>query len=496
MSSSFLLKAVNIYKAYGDRVIFKISNLELFSGDKIGLVGYNGAGKSTLLSALAGETELDGGRVDVRGKVTMIRQEQDSDELRKFAAPGARCGRRVFEAPSLSERPSGGELTRAAIAEAFAGKPDVIFADEPSTNLDWQGAEDLRRTLHSFKGALVLVSHDRDLLDYLCGRIWELEDGDLRVFPGNYSAWRLQEERERDFAAFEYEEYRRERKRLREAARMASDRAARAAKPPSRMSPSEARINPGKGLKAQGVLKATARVISKRADMLEKKDRPMDLPEIKMTLGVSERVASDAVIRASGLTVAFDDRVILDDASFEVKTGKRTILLGPNGSGKTTLFGLIECGEPPIKRASGARIGYFKQGHESIDRSRTILENVRLTSDLQEHEVRTILARLEIKGDAVYKKCGLLSGGERAKVAFAALFASNLNTLLLDEPTNHIDLYTTEALEELLLAWKGALLLATHDRRLAERVGDRLLIIENEKIRTFEGTLAEYADIG
>jgi macrolide transport system ATP-binding/permease protein len=225
--------------------------------------------------------------------------------------------------------------------------------------------------------------------------------------------------------------------------------------------------------------------------MLEKKDRPPDLPEIKMALG-GTRVDANAVIRVSGFSVSFGGRTILDDVQFEVSAGKRTVLLGPNGSGKTSLLALIERGAPQIKIAPGARIGYFNQNHESVDASRTILENARGSSDLPEHEVRTILARLGIKGDAVRKKCGVLSGGERAKVAFAALFASNLNTLVLDEPTNHIDLYTAEALEGLLSVWEGTILLVTHDRRLAEKVGDRLLVIENKKIKTFEGTLEEY----
>jgi macrolide transport system ATP-binding/permease protein len=364
--------------------------------------------------------------------------------------------------------------------------------DEPTTNLDEDGVKELRQALSSFNGALVLVSHDRELLDVVCRKICELENGSLRTFPGNYSDWRRQKELERGFALFEYETYRQEKKRLADAARKVSARAGRAGRPPSRMSASEARVNPGKGLKAQGVLKANAKVISRRADMLEKKERPPDLPEIKMALGVSTPVASDSEIRASELTVAFAGRTLLDRVDFEVRTAKRTVLIGPNGSGKTTLLDMIIRGEPPIKVAPGASVGYFSQAHEYVDRSGTVLENAMKGSDLPEHVVRAILARLEIKGDDALKKCGSLSGGERAKAAFAALFASNLNTLILDEPTNHIDLYTTEALEDLLASWKGTLLLVTHDRRLAEKIGERLLIIEDRKIKTFEGSLLDY----
>jgi macrolide transport system ATP-binding/permease protein len=258
------------------------------------------------------------------------------------------------------------------------------------------------------------------------------------------------------------------------------------------MSPSEARIDPGKGQKGQAAVRANAKAISKRASMLEEKERPPGLPEIKMELGVSSRVASAVTVRASGLSVSFGGRVVLEDVDFEIPTARHTILLGPNGSGKTTLLDLIVRGSPPVKAAPGTKIGYFSQNHETLDPARTALDNARLCSSLPEHEVRTILARLGIKGDAVHKKCGLLSGGERAKAALAALFASDINTLIMDEPSNHIDLYTAEALEALLAAWKGTLLLATHDRRLAEAAGDRFLIIKGKKIKAFEGPALEY----
>jgi ATPase subunit of ABC transporter with duplicated ATPase domains len=489
------LRAVKLQKSYGDRVILDINSLALYRGSKIGLVGQNGAGKSTLLAAFAGDIEPDGGVIDRRGIISVIRQDQDIRLLRgDTSAPPKERGRRSFSSRPLSEKPSGGELTRAAIDAALVLRPDILLADEPTTNLDMEGIERLQGELLAFGGALVLVSHDRALLDAVCGEIWEIEDGRVRTFPGNYSAWLEQRDRERDFATSEYDEYRREEKRLREAARKMNERSKRCLKPPSRMSPSEARIDPGKGEKGQAAVRAGAKAVLKRASMLEKKERPSDLPEIKMALGVSSRVASDAVIRASGLTVAFGGRVILDCAGFEARTAKRTVLLGPNGSGKTTILDMIARGDPRVKIAPGAKIGYFGQNHETVDPGRTILENARRDSDLPEHEVRTILARLWIKGDAVHKKCALLSGGERAKVAFAALFASRLNTLILDEPTNHIDLYTAESLEALLLAWKGTLLLVTHDRRLAARAGDRLLIISGKRIKTFEGSLSEYGD--
>ncbi|MDR1944446.1 MAG: ATP-binding cassette domain-containing protein, partial [Synergistaceae bacterium] len=226
-------------KSFGDRVILDIKSLALYGGAKVGLVGKNGAGKSTLLAILAGEMESDGGERDARGVISVIKQDQDLSELREEIGRSGDDdlkklrGRRALSPFPLSEKPSGGELTRAAIDAALAAKPDILLADEPTTNLDMDGVRRLQEELKAFVGALVMISHDRALLDEVCGEIWELESGRLRAFPGNYSAWLAQRDRERAFAAFEYEEYRREEKRLKDASRKLNDRANRCLRPPS-----------------------------------------------------------------------------------------------------------------------------------------------------------------------------------------------------------------------------------------------------------------------
>ena len=495
----YLIKASDIRVAYGDRTIFEIEDLEVARSARVGLVGRNGAGKSTLLQVLAGVVEPDEGWLDLRARIAYIPQEPELAELVKLvkmAAAGRPTGRSAFGHQVLSARPSGGELTRAAIARAFASGAELLLADEPTTNLDVAGIEQLQRELLSFRGGLLLISHDRELLDAVCTEIWELENGTLRSFPGNYSAWCLQRDRERAFAQEEYEGYQRERKRLEEAARRTAERARTATKRPHGISDSDARLisSKNKGTNAQHTLNAASRAMERRAEKLERHERPDDLPEIKMSLGHMDRLEAPFAVRVTGLDVAFGDRVLLRGATFDLVSGKKTVLMGPNGSGKTSLLRLIESELeiPGIRRSPRLRAGFFGQAHEALDGERTVLENARALSDLPEHEVRTILARLEIRGDAVYKRGAVLSGGERAKVAFARLLASSLNTLVLDEPTNHIDIYTAEALEGLLRAWQGTLLLVTHDRRLAAAVADRLLFIENGAVRTFEGSWAEH----
>lgn len=499
MSVKQFLNAANLIKSYGERRIFEISSLSLFDGQRVGLVGGNGAGKSTLISVLAGIAEPDEGRIVRTGRVAVICQDGayiPADQI-DFSRGAKLAGIFETERGERSQKPSGGERTRMAIAKALASEPDLLFADEPTTNLDMDGIVKLQSALLACPGALVLVSHDRELLNTVCTEIWELEAGALRVFPGNFSAWLEQKARERDFAQFEYDRYRSEKKRLITSARKMSERAERMRRTPKGMSLSEARLCGPKGtaIAAAGGVSAKAKSALSRAEMLEVKERPRDLPEVKMALGCEEPVASRAAVRVEGFRAAFGDRVVLRGASFELLTGKRTVMLGRNGSGKTTILDGIFSRAAGVTIAPSARVMYFNQNFEALSPEMTALQNARSLSNLPESEVRTILARLGFKKDDVHKKFSVLSGGERAKVAFARLFASNLNVLLLDEPTNHIDIYTSEELENLLSLWRGTLLVATHDRRLARKLAQRLLFVEDGEVRTYEGTWEEYGKL-
>ena len=336
---------------------------------------------------------------------------------------------------------------------------------------------------------MVLVSHDRALLDAFCTVIWALEDGALRAFPGSYGEWVAQRDRERAFQQFEYDQYRAEKRRLEAEGRALREQARGMRKAPKRMGNSEARLHKGVTTVPQGQVAHRAAAILRRAERLEAKERPSDLPQVRMALGAASPIVSRTAVRVEGLSVRYGDRVVLDDVSLALPTGSRTVLLGPNGAGKTTLVERIVKGDPAVRPANGLRLGYFSQTHDVLDPAKTVLENARWDSSLPESEVRTILANLMITGDEVFKPVSVLSGGERAKAAFARLLASDCNLLILDEPTNHIDLYTAEALEALLCQWQGTLLVVTHDRRLAEKVATRTLLLADGKVTTPPGDL-------
>lgn len=465
-----LLAARNIKKEFGIQEVLDIKKLEIWEGDRIGLVGYNGAGKSTLLHILYGILKADEGVIERKCDIAMISQsgiregEADSRLISQFRLQD-------------SAVKSGGEKTRMAIAAAFSKRAPLLFADEPTTNLDIEGIRTLERMLKEYPGAMVVISHDRQLLDTTCNTIWELDEGKIRVFSGNYSAWFTQRQRERDFAQYEYESYQSEKKRLEKATRQVKQDAKGMMKPPKKMGSSEWILYKGVAAVQQKHVQSRGRALESRIAHLEKKEKPAKLPSISMSLGASHPMKAKIAARVKDLTVEYEGKKILESVTLEIPTGKRTFLVGRNGCGKTTLVRcLMEQGDHSFI-TEGARLGYFAQEHETLDKNKTVLENVRKYSMFPESIDRAVLANLNMKERDIHKKISVLSGGERVKTALAQVLVSECNVLILDEPTNHMDIYTMEALEELLKRWDGTMLVITHDRKLTENLADQVITL-------------------
>lgn len=470
-----LLQAQNLKKSYGVQEVLDIEKLEIWDGDRIGLVGYNGAGKSTLLHILFGDTDAEEGVIRRLCEVSMIPQSGES-----FGeADGQNLSRLGLRGSAVM---SGGERTRYAIAAAFSARTPLLFADEPTTNLDIRGIETLEKMLMGYTGAVVLISHDRELLDRVCNQIWELQDGSLRTFPGNYSDFLEQKEREREFARFEYEQYRSEKKRLEKAARDIKQEAKGMRKPPKRMGVSEWKLYKGTAAIQQGHVQNRGSAISSRLTQLEKKERPKDLPEISMELGGEHVIRARNAVKVENLSVAFGNKLVLDQVNIRIQSNKKTVLMGSNGAGKTTLIRKIMEGDPSVFIAQEARIGYFSQEQDTLKAEETVLENVRRYSVYPEHLDRTILANLYMSRHDITKKAKVLSGGERVKTALAQILVSGCNVLILDEPTNHMDVYTMEALEYLLNEWKGTVFAVTHDRRFADNIADCVCRLDQGRV--------------
>jgi len=480
-----ILCAENIQKDFGNRRILDIRRLEIGSGQRLGLVGGNGVGKSTLLKILAGEMQPDAGRIHRIGSVRLVAQ---FGAGQADAAHGD-AGRR-FRAQTLREGLSGGEMTRRRIAQALDAQPELLLLDEPTSDLDMGGVMDLQRQLLAYQGTILVVSHDRAFLDALCEEIIELEGGAITRFPGNYSSYEAEKARMRNHQQFEFEQYRKEKARLTMAIADKEGHAKSVAGLPKRMGNSEARLHRRSATEIEEKLHKTAKAMRSRLEHLEEKERPRDIPQIRIRLGAADGIVSKRAMEGRHVTLKVPGRELLRNASFVLPTGSRTALMGANGCGKTTLIKVIVAGEANIRVSPGVRIGYFSQEHEAtLDMEKTVLENAMSISIHDQSAVRTVLANLNICEDDIGKPVKVLSGGERVKVSLARLLVSDANCLILDEPTNHLDLISLQAFKNTLSAYEGTLLIVSHDRDAVRRIATRILIMENGKLTAFEGTL-------
>ena len=489
LMAKIVLEAAGLRLSYGERQLLRIDQLRIYDTDRIGLIGENGAGKTTLLRILAGEKQPDAGTVRRFVPAAVIHQE---GKCRPGEDPELRAR---FRAQESRESLSGGEMTRNRISEALSGHPELLMADEPTTDLDQEGLGLLRRALMGFQGAILLISHDRALLRKLCSRIWYLRDGTILDFPGGYEDFIVERDRRMERETFEYEQYKAERKRLKESAQRMAERASQVKKAPSRMGNSEARLHTREWTDSVLQLSHAKRTIQNRMEHLEVKEKPKALPEIRMKLGVEHPVEAKTVLECACGRLQAGASELLRDTGFVLPTGSRTALIGPNGCGKTTLLrellgrnGSEIAFQGKARWNPAARIGWFDQHHEqTMDREKSVLENIMEASVYPEHFARTVMACLGLKGEAVFKPLRLLSGGEKAKTALGRLLLMDCNTLLLDEPTNHLDLFTMEELEKLLASYGGTLLFVSHDEEFIRKTATRIIRFEDGKLVTTEG---------
>lgn len=469
-------------------MIIDIKKLSLYSEDRIGIVGINGVGKTTLLNLLSQKLVPDEGWVKIYGQSSTISQlespehETISQEMAsKFKIP------RVY-----SESMSGGEKTRFKLADCLSQNSAMIFADEPTSNMDMEGIELIERHFAEYSGGLFLISHDRSLLDRLCNKILELEDGQIKIYPGNYSSYSEQKARERERAQFEYEQYATEKKRLERVVIETGEKSKSIRKTPRRMGNSEARLHKMGNQKAKANLDRAKKSVETRIEQLEVKDKPKKIEKIKLDIADAQKLHSKVIIEGKKLNKAYTDKVIFQDAEFRIENGAKVALIGPNGCGKSTLLKMLINQEDSMRIAPSARIGYFSQDLSILEENASILDNVMAESIYEESFVRVLLARLLFKGDAVYKKVGVLSGGERVKTSFAKILCQDFNLLILDEPTNYLDIHSMEVIEEALHNYERSLFFVSHDRHFISSVADQIMTIENHKIKSFKGTYEDY----
>ncbi|PCK19951.1 ABC transporter [Bacillus pumilus] len=470
---SMLMKANQLKVFRKDRVLFDIEELAIHQGDRIGLVGKNGSGKTTLLHVLARQEKPDSGTFSATTTCTLLPQLKKADG-----------------------RQSGGEVTQAYIERALSRPSALLLADEPTTHLDTEHIEWLERKLRDYQGALIIVSHDRAFLDALCTDIWELDDGMLKQYKGNYTHFAQQKELAHRQQVEAYEAYTQKKKQLEHALQKKMKKADKATKPSQKLKSSGPRIAKPYYANKQKKLQKTAKSIETRMEKLEKVEKVKDIPPIQMTQNTMKDVASRTILRVHHVDGKVGDQVLWKQANVEVRGGDKVAIIGKNGSGKTTFLQMLVNGHPDISRSEAVKIGYFSQDLSGLQLDESILHNVLEQAIQDETVIRTVLARLGFRGDEVYKPVGVLSGGERVKAMLAKLLVSDANVLMLDEPTNFLDLAAVEALEGLLKDYPGTVVFVSHDRRLIEQVATRILHVHEGTIERFDGTYEEYQQKG
>ncbi len=511
----------------GDRILSDVS-FSVHEGEKVGFLGGNGEGKTTLLKLLVGELEPDAGRVTRSAKARIGYLEQSGtydaagtareslrevfredirliDELaavqgematadssrmrvladrceslqRRIAARDSYAfGRKIstvlggMELAECADRAvramSGGEKTKLKLCRLLLEEPDLLVLDEPTNHLDIKTLFWLEDYLSSFKGALLVVSHDRYFLDRLTSRTLELERGKLYSYRGNYTKYReLKAER----VLTERREYERQQEEIAKLQDYVDRNLVRATTAKSALS----RVN--------------------RLERMELLEKPLPPPEPPRFRFGYDTEPYERVLRAENFDLVAGEKVLLRGASFTLMRGERCALVGDNGTGKSTLLKFLLSKDSRVTLGRQVRVGYYDQENADLDPEERALNLFRARNTLwSQTEARRLLAQAGLAEGDVEKKTKELSGGLRAKLELALLESRHANFLALDEPTNHLDLPARESLEEALKAFTGTLLFVSHDRRFIEALATKIACIEDGKLTVFEGTYPQFLE--
>lgn len=477
----FELESIEL--TYLDKKVLEIEHLAVHQFDRIGIVGKNGAGKSTLLKLLAGLVQPSSGTVKchvgfgyfdqlTRSEITEV----EYDLKGKLSIPETEINN--F---------SGGELTRLKLAQIFSNYHEALLIDEPTTHLDADGVHFFNEELTYYYGALVLVSHDRYVLDKLVTKIWEVEDGTVTEYTGNYSDYVAQKQLEKKHQQEQHEKYVKEKTRLMKAAEEKMKKADKITKANGRMSKKETKAmanrmfeTKSKGTSQKSVQRA-AKAIEQRVEQLEEVEAPKEEQIIRFHQSSALQLHNKFPIMADRLTLKAGEKTLLDESSFQFPLGKTIAITGKNGSGKTTLLRhIIQRGEG-ITISPKVAIGVYEQMDYQFTEDETVLDFMKSRSDYNESKIRSVLHSMSITGNDLKKNVRNLSGGEAIRLVLCQLFLGRYNVLILDEPTNFLDVFCIEALERFLKGYEGTVLLVSHDRTFVDRVADHVYVIEDQK---------------
>ena len=530
-----ILSCQNISKAFVENQVLKNVSFHIEDHEKAAIVGINGAGKTTLLRIIVGEMTPDDGQVVLAKDKTLGYLAQNStvdtshtiyEELLSVKADLLRLEEKIRECENNMKHAegdaledlmkqytslthafetgggylyrselvgvlkglgftedefskpvatlSGGQKTRVALGRLLLQNPDLIILDEPTNHLDMNSIAWLETYLLNYKGAVLIVSHDRYFLDRIAGKVIEIDQSKATTFMGNYSDYAVKKEQLRVAAWNAYMNQQREIKHQEEVIEKLKS------------------FNREKSIK-----RAESR--EKMLDKIEVIEKPSEVrTDMKLTL--TPRILSgNDVLTVEHLSKSFDSHKLFTDVNFEIKRGEHVAIIGDNGSGKTTLLkilnGLVPADQGTFRLGSNVEIGYYDQEHHVLHSDKTLFEEI---SDdypyLNNTQIRNVLAAFLFTGEDVFKRISDLSGGERGRVSLAKLVLSNANFLILDEPTNHLDIMSKEILEDALNGYEGTILYVSHDRYFINRTAHRILDLTEGQFISYVGNYDYYLE--
>jgi len=480
-----MIKAKDIRLEYTGRDVLDIDELELYDYDRIGLVGANGAGKSTLLKVLLGELTLPGCKINRLGKFAYVPQLDGVilQEVKDFALMG-KLKVEQLEVQTMS----GGEETRLKIAQALSEQVHGILADEPTSHLDREGIDFLIGQLKYFSGALLVISHDRYFLDEVADKIWELKDGKITEYWGNYSDYLRQKEEERKSQAVKYEQVIAARDRLEQAARE-KRKQARKMEQKANGAAGKDRSESGGRLAHQKTIGSKQKTLYNAAKSMEHRitalgdvEAPENIRTIRFRQSKALELHNPYPIIGKEINKRFGDKVLFENASFSIPLGAKAALTGGNGTGKTTLTQMILNREEGISISPKAEIGYFAQNGYKYNRNQEVMGFMKEDCDYNVSEIRSVLASMGFGQNDIGKRLSVLSGGEIIKLLLAKMLMGRYNILLMDEPGNFLDLPGLEALEVLMKGYAGTIVFITHDKGLLDNVADVIYEIKDRRL--------------
>ena len=530
-----ILNATNISKSFGSNEIIKDATFLVNEHEKVAIVGVNGAGKTTLLKILTGEESADSGSITLAkdAKLGYLRQinNVDSalsiiDELYTVIEPILNMEKRMsqmqedmkhltgseleelyssytalthsyelmdgyaaksrvvgilkglgFEEADFDRKIntlSGGQKTRVFLAKLLLEEPDIILLDEPTNHLDLRSIEWLESYLLNYKGAVIIVSHDRYFLDKIVSKVIDIENGNVQMYLGNYTDFSNKKQMLLDAKMKEYLNQQQEIKHQ------------------------EAVITKLKQFNREKSIKR-AESRQKQLEKIERVEAPQTYSEnMRLSLDISKESGKD-VLTVHNLSKSFDQKKLFWDINFEIKRGERVAIIGDNGTGKTTLLkiinGLLNPDTGEVIYGSNVSVAYYDQEHQVLHMDKTLFDELSDTyPEMTNTQIRNILAAFLFTGEDVYKKIADLSGGERGRVSLVKLMLSKANFLLLDEPTNHLDIVSKDVLENALTNFPGTVCYVSHDRYFINKTATRILDLTENRLLNYIGNYDYYIE--